>query len=86
MSLTSPTIQAALSAINTAGVVGVLTIAIWLGLRGDVVTAAQLHDCQTARDAYLREWIRAISPTPPIGGTETVPPWRIYLDDVYRLG
>lgn len=67
MAVNAPTIQSALAVINTAGVVGVLAIAIWLGLRGDVVTGEQLADCRAARDSYLREWVRAVSgplPTP----------------------
>lgn len=70
-----PELPAALSIINTTGVVGVLVIALWLGIRGDVVTASQLHDCQMARDAYLQEWIKAITP-PPQGSIGPVPPWR----------
>lgn len=64
-----------LSLINTSGIVGVLVVALWLGIRGDVVTAGQLHDCQIARDAYLQEWIKAITPAPPqtLG---PIPPWR----------
>lgn len=61
MTVGPPAIQTTLAAINTAGVVGVLVIGLWLGLRGDVVTARQLTDCQMARDTYLHEWIKAIS-------------------------
>lgn len=73
------TLTNVLRAVNAGGVVGVLIVGLWLGLRGDVVTADQLADCRSARDAYLREWIRAISPTiptpipflptPPVGTT-----------------
>lgn len=49
-----------LAVTNTGGIVGVLVVVLWLGLRGDVVTADQLADCRAARDSYLREWIRAL--------------------------
>lgn len=60
MTLTGDRLQSILSLVNTGGVVAILVVAISLGLRGDIVTAEQLTDCRTARDAYLREWVRAI--------------------------
>lgn len=59
--------------VNTGGVVAVLIVVIWLGLRGDVVTSDQLSDCRAARDAYLREWVRATTPRGPTSGELTVP-------------
>lgn len=53
--------------VNTGGTIAVLLVVLWLGLRGDVVTAEQLQDCRQARDSYLREWVRAVTepmPTP----------------------
>lgn len=58
--------------VQTGGVVAVLLVVLWLGLRGDVVTADQLADCRAARDSYLREWIRAV--TPPVGTPQSMPP------------
>jgi len=49
-----------LRAVNAGGVVAVLVVGLWLGLKGDIVTSDQLSDCRMARDSYLREWIRAI--------------------------
>lgn len=74
--LSAQALQTILAAINTSGIVGVLIVGIWLGLRGDVVTAQQLADCQAQRDTYLHEWIKAISVTQPIGPTNSVPIWR----------
>lgn len=56
------TLTTLLNVINTAGVVGVLCVAIWLGLNGTVVTSQQLSDCRMSRDYYLSQWVRAISP------------------------
>lgn len=58
-------LQAIVQAVNTGGVVAVLVVVLWLGLRGDVVTSEQLQDCRAARDSYLREWVRAVSPPMP---------------------
>lgn len=58
-------VSAILRVVNTSGVVGVLLLAVWLGLRGDVVTASQLSDCQMSRDAYLQGWLRALDARDP---------------------
>lgn len=72
------TIAQVLTAINTAGTVGVLVVVLWLGLRGDVVTAAQLRACEVARDTYLSNWLRAVDRTTVPGASLGPPPWREY--------
>lgn len=74
-----------LSIINTSGIVGVLVVAIWLGLRGDVVTSRQLADCQQARDAYLHEWIKAITPSVD-EVAPGLPPWRVAIGETVAAG
>lgn len=58
-------------AVNAGGVVSVLVLALWLGLRGDVVTAEQLRDCRMSRDAYLRDLLRVVLPAEQ---ARTLPP------------
>lgn len=74
------TVAQILTAVNTAGTVGVLIVVLWLGLRGDVVTAAQLRSCEVARDTYLSNWLRALDHTPAPGASLRPPPWREYED------
>lgn len=59
--MTVASLESAIRAINAGGTVAVLIVAIYLGLRGEVVTGAELRDCRMARDAYLAGWLRAIT-------------------------
>jgi hypothetical protein len=58
------TITQLITAINTGGVVTVLVLAVWLGLRGDVVTGEQLRDCRMRGDRYLEQLLRYQVPIP----------------------
>lgn len=60
------TLAQLLAAINTGGVVAVLVIAIWLGLRGDVVTRDVYRACQIDREQYLEQLLRYRVPLPQI--------------------
>jgi len=81
--LSTSALTTALNVINTAGVVGVLSVAIWLGLRGDVVTAGELADCRAQRDAFLRGWIHAVEAVPtPVSSRSPI--WRSDLDEIVR--
>lgn len=53
-------LQSAVRIINAGGVSALLILGIYLGLRGDVVTAEQLADCRMARDHYLVELLKRI--------------------------